>query len=273
LLNNLPVETQQKWANLLEILQSMDHVLVALSGGVDSSLLCVAAKNALGDQSAAITIASQVEVPGETDFARSVAQQVDIRHFIVAWDDLSIPAFAANDPMRCYYCKLNRLGYAVTFARENDLGVVVDGSNVDDAQDYRPGRKALQELGIRSPLAEAGLTKSDIRRLAQTLSLTVWDRPSAPCLATRFPYGTPITETGLHQVAEAEIFLKDLGFKIFRVRHHGETARIEVAQQEINSLIEQRIQVVDKLKSLGFHYVSLDLEGYRTGSMNEVIKQ
>ncbi len=266
-----PELTNQKWNQLLELLRGMGSAVVALSGGVDSGLLAAAAQQALGARALAVTIHSPVEAGDDVESAAALAQQVGIAHRVIAYNDLDNPQFVANPADRCYHCKLARLGMILEIAKAGGYAAVLEGSNADDLHDYRPGRRAVLEKGGRSPLAEVGLTKVEIRSLARGLGLKVWERPSAPCLATRFPYGTPVTVAGLRQVAEAEAYLHDLGFGPLRVRHHGEMARLEVAPQQIERLAEMRAQVAARLKEIGFQYVAVDLEGYRSGSMNEVL--
>jgi uncharacterized protein len=203
--------------------------------------------------------------------AAALAQQVGLAHRVIEYNDLENPQFTANPAERCYHCKLARLGLILELAQREGYAAVLEGSNADDAGDYRPGRRAVVERGGRSPLAEVGLSKAEIRAIARALGLAVWDRPSAPCLATRFPYGTPVTLEGLRQVTEAEAYLRGLGFAPLRVRHHGQVARLEVAPEQIERLAQQRAQIAAHLKGLGFQYVALDLEGYRSGSMNEVL--
>ena len=190
-------------------------------------------------------------------------------HQVVEYDDLANPMFVANPPDRCYHCKLARFKALQGIADKFGAKWLVEGSNADDAFDYRPGARAVAELGARSPLAEAGFTKADIRALARAMGLNVWDRPSAPCLATRFPYGSPVTSAGLEQVARGEAFLRQRGFRVVRVRHFGDTARIEVAPNAIMALACQREETLGFFKAIGFAYVTIDLAGYRSGSMNE----
>lgn len=277
-LSGLKPALQEKAGCLFERIAEMGALVVAYSGGVDSSLLCAVGHHMLGDHFLAVTVQSPVETPGDHETAVSLANQLGFRHLLVPFDDLANPQFTANSPERCYHCKLARLQHiqAVAEQARQDWGVprvmIAEGSNADDAFDYRPGSRAVAELGIRSPLAEAGLTKDEIRALSKAMGLPTWDRPSAPCLATRFPYGTPVTRQGLGQVAEGEGFLRERGFFPVRVRHYGQTARLEVPTERIEHLIAIRGDVLIFFKSIGFTYVVVDLAGYRMGSMNEVLK-
>jgi uncharacterized protein len=260
---------REKWRALVDLLRSMGSVGVGFSGGVDSGLLCAAAFAALGERMAAFTVLSPVESPGDTQSAQALAAALGFRHIIVEFDDFEHPDFVANPPDRCYHCKLARFRRVQAIAETLGIQVMAEGTHADDAGDYRPGMRAVTELGMRSPLKEAGLSKADVRALAKGLGLPVWDRPSSPCLATRFPYGTPVTREGIEWVARAEQFLGELGFQPVRVRYYGDLARIEVGAGEIARLVERRAEVVETLRSIGFTYVDVDLAGYRSGSMNE----
>lgn len=264
-----------KLSKLKGILLGMDSVLVAFSGGVDSTFLLKVAVDTLGEKAAALTAVSPTYQESELKEARSLAGLIGARHIIVDSNELEIPNFAENNENRCYYCKSELFkisrGEAASLGFEN----VADGSNADDAFDFRPGRTAASELGVRSPLKEAGLTKEEIRLLSKELALPTWDKPNQACLSSRFPYGTRITGERIEKVAQGEEMLKALGFRQFRVRYHGETVRIEVEEGDLKRFLEDGIRkrVVDGLKSIGFVYVTLDLQGYRTGSMNEALRK
>lgn len=270
--DNFSPELTSRWQALLVRFRELGSVIVAFSGGVDSGLLCAAAYAALGERMLAVTVRSPVESMGDVDSAQSLANEMGFPLRVVDYDDLNNPAFVANPPERCYVCKLTRFNLLKDMAVREGFAALVEGSNADDLGDYRPGHRAVIETGGVSPLQELGFSKSEIRSLARALGLSVWDRPSAPCLATRFPYGSPVTRDGLQQVAEGERYLHGLGFRTVRVRHHGQLARLEVAPDEIERLASLRKQVSDFFKSLGFHYVAVDLTGYRLGSLNEVLK-
>lgn len=249
----------------------MNSLIIGFSGGVDSSLLAWVAHDVLGEHMLAVTVKSPVESPDDTRLAISLAELGGFRHLVVEMDDLADPVFAANPPDRCYHCKLRRFRALQALAEEHHLAWLADGTNVDDYGDFRPGIRALQEIGVRSPLAEAGFTKQDIRTLALSLGLPNWNKSAAPCLATRFPYESPLTYEEIARVGKAEAYLHDLGFERVRVRVHQDLARIEADPSDLATLFRQRDQITTTLKELGYLYVALDLQGYRTGSMNATL--
>ncbi len=264
-----------KLAHLKKLLCEMDGAVVAFSAGVDSTFLLRAAHEELGDKAVAVTVRSQLIPRHELDEAAAFCRQEGIRHEIIDFDALSAPAVIANPPDRCYHCKKEVFGLISAFARTAGLAAVLEGSNLDDDGDYRPGRCAIKELGIRSPLHEAGLSKAEIRALSREMGLPTWDKPSFACLASRFPYGERITAAALERVEKAEQWLLDagLGLKQLRVRSHGDLARIEVPPADIPRLAARAAEISAALKELGFAYAALDLQGYRTGSLNEVLEK
>jgi uncharacterized protein len=265
---------KEKYERLKEIFQSMGKVVVAFSGGVDSTLLLKVAQDTLGDKNVfAVTALSPLYPERELSGVKKLIQNLGARHRLIESNELEIPGFSKNPPNRCYYCKGKLFEELLRLAKEEAIPYVVEGSTLDDDQDHRPGRIAIQELGIRSPLKEAMFTKTEVRELSKDLGLPTWDKPSFACLASRFPYGEEITEEALRMVDEAEDFLFGLGFKQVRVRHYGNLARIEILKEEMVRLIDGslREKVVGHLKEIGYRYITLDLQGFRSGSMNEVL--
>jgi len=268
----LPQELVARWNHLLNYFEKQPSALVAFSGGVDSALLCAAAYAALGERMLAITIHSPVESVESIEAARAHAALIGFRHRVIEYNDLENPRFVANPPERCYICKKARYEKLIEFAKSEGFETLVEGTNADDLDDYRPGRKAVLELGIKSPLLEFGFSKHEIRALLKALGLPIWNRPGAPCFATRFPYGSPVTSEGLRQIMQGETFMQELGFINVRVRHHGEMVKLEVDPAQFERLITHRQQILDFFTALGFRYITADLAGYRRGSLNEVLK-
>ena len=263
----------EKKLKLEEYLKELGSIAVAFSSGVDSTFLLKVAKNVLNDNVIAVTARSASFPKRELDEAVQFCEKEGIRQILVDIDEMSVEGFRKNPVNRCYYCK-HEVFTRITEAAVNcGIKYVAEGSNIDDNGDYRPGLKAVEELGIKSPLRYAGLTKSEIRALSKELGLPTWEKPSFACLASRFVYGEAITEEKLGMVDRAEQMLLDLGFKQFRVRVHGNIARIEVLPEEISKLMEETVRsaVYKRFKEIGFDYVTMDLAGYRTGSMNETL--
>ncbi len=260
-----------KWDSLLASLREAGTCLVAFSGGVDSTFLLHAAREALEDGVLAVTATSPTYPASEREEAGRIASGWGIRHRFVESNELAIPGFSSNPPDRCYHCKRELFGLLLEIARREGFAAVLDGSNADDLNDFRPGRRAARELGIRSPLLECGFSKEEIRELSRHFGLPTADKGSFACLSSRFPYGTPITEESLRRVEACEEILRRFAFRQFRVRVHGEVARIEVGREEIPRLFEEEVSgaVHEGFRRNGFLYVSVDLKGYRTGSMNE----
>lgn len=269
---NIEPALEEKWQALVANLDSLGSAVVAFSGGVDSSLLAVVAHLVLAPRMLAVTIRSQVETVGLMETASALAQQFGFPHQFVDFNKLENEAYVENSPNRCYVCKSTDLTIITEIAQKAGIQHVLLGANADDLSDYRPGLRAAAELSVLSPLAEAHLNKREIRILARQLGLGNWNHPSSPCLASRIPYGIPVTFEKLEQVAQGEAYLHALNFEIVRVRNTGPTAKIEVLPGEIERLISMRELVTGYFKQIGFKYVSVDLEGYRTGSLNEVLE-
>ena len=263
-------DLENKRKKLEKILEEMGNVAVAFSGGVDSALLLAVAARLYHVKLMAVTATSVSYAEHEKNDAQRFAQRMGVKHRYLDFDQMSIPEFVANGPERCYFCKKAIFGAILAYAAEEGFTNVVDGSNADDLQTYRPGTKAMTELGIRSPLQEAGLTKAEIRKLSRDMGLFTASKPSYSCLASRIQYGEPITPEKLAKIEQAEDFLADLGFTHIRVRSYGTLARIEVEPSQISLMaqVNTRNKIVTRLKELGYNYVTLDLAGFRSGSMD-----
>jgi uncharacterized protein len=259
----------EKREAVLQRLRGLGSALVAYSGGVDSALLLALAREALGERAVAFTALSPAIAPDELEGARALARQLGVSHVERASGELQDPNYAKNPVDRCYFCKTELYGLAEAEARALGLAAVVAGTNADELQDYRPGLKAAHEHRVAQPLAEAGLSKAEIRELSRELGLPTWDKPQQPCLSSRIPYGTEVTAERLAQLARSEMALRSLGLREFRVRYHGDIARIEVGEAELEQLLRVRTEAVRALKEAGFKFVSLDLEPFRSGRLNE----
>jgi pyridinium-3,5-biscarboxylic acid mononucleotide sulfurtransferase len=264
---------EAKLQRLRESFRAMRSVMVAFSGGVDSSFVLRVAHETIGARVLALTTTSPTMPDDDRLNAVAIAQTLGVRHVIVESNELEIAGYARNPLNRCYLCKHNLFTVCVDKARELEIETIVDGLNLDDLHDYRPGIKAAAEMQVRHPLVEVELTKTEIRELSRSLGLATWDRPASPCLSSRFPYGTQITLEGLRQVELGEQVLHSMGFKVARVRYHGEIARIEVETSELERLLDPALRetIDQELKKIGFRFVALDLKGFRSGSLNEAI--
>jgi uncharacterized protein len=255
-------------------LRDLGSIVVAYSGGVDSAFLLKVAVDELGDKALAVTADSETIPRSELEQARNLAGTLGAKHIVVTTNEMCDPDFVANPPDRCFHCKKTLFGTLTELADDKSIDHVVEGSNASDSDDYRPGMKAVDQFKVHSPLKDAGLTKDEIRALSRELGLPTWDKPAAPCLSSRIPYGSAITSDKLQRIEAAEKYLREQGFKILRVRDHDDVARLEVPREDLPRLLDDGFsaKVTAQLKSLGYRYVTVDLAGFRSGSLNDVLK-
>lgn len=270
-----PLTTSEKEQNLRGLMRGMESVLVAYSGGVDSAYLALVAAQELGDRALCVLGISPSVSEVQRREAREIAEKFEFNFKIIETDEVADPNYQANPTNRCYFCKNELYGKLSALAAAEGIDFVVDGTNADDTGDYRPGRAAAEEKNVRSPLVEAGLTKDEIRQLSKQEGLPSWDKPASPCLSSRIAYGVPVTIERLSKVEKGEAILRKLGFREFRVRLHEEIVRLEIAPDELAKALNLEIaeHLANEFKNLGFRYVTLDLQGYRSGAMNEVLKK
>jgi uncharacterized protein len=263
----------EKLDRLVGHLEALGSAVVAFSGGTDSTLVAWAAQRALGDRALAVTALSESLSTADAESTRALARRIGVAHEEISYSELAIPGYAENGPDRCYLCKGELFRRLAELARGREYSTVVDGTNADDTSDYRPGRRAAEELAVRSPLVELGWSKTGVREALKELDLPVWDKPSSPCLSSRVPYGDPITREKLEQIGRAEAALRELGFRELRVRHHGSTARIELPKAEMARVLADGLadEIVRRVRAVGFAFVALDLEGLRSGSLNRLL--
>ena len=265
----------QKRSDLVNILEQMRSVIVAYSGGVDSAFLAAVANEALGRKALSVTAVSPSLAPSELDEATDLANRIGLNFMTIETNEIDRPDYQANNPDRCFFCKDELYTHLVRFAEEESFDSIVNGTNVDDLGDYRPGIEAAKQYGVRSPLVEAELTKDDIRTLSRDMDLPTWDKPAQACLSSRIPYGTTVTVEALTKIAKAEQFLRSKGFKQLRVRHHDTIARIEIEPSDFSAITSEplRSEINQEFKNIGYSYITLDLDGFRSGSLNEILSK
>ena len=265
----------QKRSDLVNILEQMRSVIVAYSGGVDSAFLAAVANEVLGRKALSVTAVSPSLAPSELDEATDLANRIGLNFMTIETNEIDRPDYQANNPDRCFFCKDELYTHLVRFAEEESFDSIVNGTNVDDLGDYRPGIEAAKQYGVRSPLVEAELTKDDIRALSRDMDLPTWDKPAQACLSSRIPYGTTVTVEALTKIAKAEQFLRSKGFKQLRVRHHETIARIEIEPSDFSAITSEplRSEINQEFKNIGYSYITLDLDGFRSGSLNEILSK
>ncbi len=267
----VPMSVNEKMLSIRDALKNKGSVLVAFSGGVDSSVLAALANRALRDRALAVTADAPTLAPGELECAKEVAKEIGIKHIVIYYDELQEPGFARNPVDRCYYCKKGLIRELKKIAKRHGMNTIVEGTNISDLKSHRPGHRAVIEGEVYNPYVEFNVTKEEIRRMARELRLSIADKPSMACLSSRFPYGHAITREALKRVGDAEDYLRNNGFKVVRVRDHAGIARIEILPEEMESFLKNRETIASRFKRLGFSYVTLDIMGFRSGSMDEVL--